>query len=483
MKRELFLITVICSIIVFPFTVFSEPISEEPLSFQIKGNDQSKDDPNEQGDSSGVNTQNIKPFDYLMIEKQGLSDNQNDPGLSDYLSNDMLEGLSILPITKDNFGLIRVLYHEGDYYATASCHFDVFKWVKSKWQNLYTSDNKGFNCGTRFFFYQGKLHSLGGYGLWRPHSDLLVFDEVTGSWNKIYGSGQPTDLHSDFVSVAEDRIYSFFPKDRFASQYDSAYTLDLKTYVWGRYDVSEFISFAKSKAQFFIDGPKLKYFDLKDYTIFFVIKALTGDSGVVVFDKNSFSFHWLANQSFETKVISSKWSLFHNNQVLIKNKREEYIGFDFDQLIKDAVLLGEPKEIPLAGKENLTRAIWRWSILAFLLGLSINRAFGFFRYKRDLLLFNKEIKENIASNKNHQSLENQIIELLSRQGQLLTKDQLDKILQLPDNKNSDSLKVLRSRAVISINKVSIGRYGVELVLREKDINDKRVILYRINNIL
>ena len=121
--------------------------------------------------------------------------------------------------------------------------------------------------------------------------------------------------------------------------------------------------------------------------------------------------------------------------------------------------------------------------MAFLLGLSINRVFVLFRYKRDFLLFTKEIKENIASNKNDQALENQVIELLSRQGQLLTKDQLDKILQLPDNKNSDSFKVLRSRTLISINKVSIGRYGVELVLREKDINDKRVILYRINNIL
>ncbi len=225
---------------------------------------------------------------------------------------------------------------------------------------------------------------------------------------------------------------------------------------------------------------ELKYFDLKDYTVFFVIKALTGDSGMVVFDKNSFSFHWLANQSLETSL---RWRLFLNNQVLIKNKREEYIRFDFDQLIKDAVLLGEPKEILLAGEKDLVRSIWRWSILAFLLGLSINRVFVLFRYKRDFLLLTKEIKENIASNKNDQALENQVIELLSRQGQLLTKDQLDKILQLPDNKNSDSFKVLRSRTVISINKVSIGRYGVELVLREKDINDKRVILYRINNIL
>ena len=139
MQRELFLITVICSIIIFPFTVFSEPISEEILNFKIKGNDQSKEDPNEQGDSSRVDTKNLKPFDYLMIEKRGLSDNQNNSGLIDYLSNDMLDGLSVLPIAKDNFGFIRVLYHEGDYYATAGCHFDVFKWVKSKWQNLYTS--------------------------------------------------------------------------------------------------------------------------------------------------------------------------------------------------------------------------------------------------------------------------------------------------------------------------------------------------------
>lgn len=482
MQRKFFLISVIYLIIFFPSIVFSEPISEEPLSIHIKGDDQSNDYPNEQVDSSGDNTQNLKPFDYLMIEKQSLSDNQNDPGLLDYISNDMLDGLSELSIVKDSFGLFSLLYHEGDYYALASCHFDVFKWVKDRWQNLYTSDNKGFNCGTRYFFYQGKLHSLGGHGLWRSHSDLLVFDEVTGSWSKIYGSGQPTDLHSDFISVAKDRIYSFFPKDPFASQYDSAYTLDLETSAWGRLDISEFLSSKKSEAQFFNDGSDLKYFDLKDYTIFFVIKSLTGDSGIVIFDKNTFSFHWLANQSLETKVISFRWRLFHNNQVLIKNKREEYIRFDFDQLIKDAVLLGEPKEIILAGKKDLTRSIWRWSILSFLLGLSINRAFGFFKYKRDLLLFKKEIQENIVSNKNDQALENQIIELLSRQGQLLTKDEFDKILQLPDNKNSDSLKVLRSRAVISINQVSIGSYGVELVLREKDINDKRVMLYRINNI-
>ena len=212
----------------------------------------------------------------------------------------------------------------------------------------------------------------------------MVFDEVTGSWNKIYGSGQPTDLHSDFVSVAEDRIYSFFPKDPFASQNDTAYTLDLKTFVWSRYDVSEFMSSTKSEAQFFIDGSEseLKYFDLKDYTVFFVIRALTGDSGMVVFDKNSFSFHWLANQSLETSL---RWRLFLNNQVLIQNKREEYIRFDFDQLIKDAVLLGEPKEILLAGEKDLVRSIWRWSILAFLLGLSINRVFVLFRYKRDFL--------------------------------------------------------------------------------------------------
>ena len=81
MQRELFLITVICSIIIFPFTVFSEPISEEILNFKIKGNDQSKEDPNEQGDSSRVDTKNLKPFDYLMIEKQGLSDSQNNSGL------------------------------------------------------------------------------------------------------------------------------------------------------------------------------------------------------------------------------------------------------------------------------------------------------------------------------------------------------------------------------------------------------------------
>lgn len=482
MRRVYYLISLIYLFIAFPSTGFSEPISDEPLSIHNQGDDQSNDYLNEQGDSSEVNTQNLKPFDYLMIEKQSLSDNQNNPVLLDYISNDMLDGLSELSIVKDNFGLFSLLYHEGDYYALASCHFDVFKWVKDRWQNLYTSDNKGFNCGTRFFFYQGKLHSLGGHGLWRSHADLLVFDEVTGSWSKIYGSGQPTDLHSDFISVAKDRVYSFFPKDPFASQYDSAYTLDLETSVWGRLDISEFLSSKKSEAQFFIDGSELKYFDLKDYTIFFVIKSLTGDSGIVIFDKKTFSFHWLANQSLETKVISFRWRLFHNNQVLLKNKKEEYISFDFDQLIKDAVLLGEPEEIILEGKKDLTRSLWRWSILAFLLGLSINRVFDFFKYKQDLFLFKKEIKENIASNKNDQALENQIIELLSRQGQLLTKDELDKILQLPNSKNSDSLKVLRSRAVISVNERSMVSYGVELILREKDIHDKRVILYRVNDI-
>ena len=151
MRRVYYLISLIHLFIAFPSTGFSEPISDEPLSIHKQGDDQS----NEQVDSSEVNTQNLKPFDYLIIEKQDLSDNQNDPELLAYLSNDMLAGLSKLPIAKDNFGLVRVLYHDGDYYALASCHFDVFKWVKGRWQNLYTSDNKGFNCGTRFFFLPG----------------------------------------------------------------------------------------------------------------------------------------------------------------------------------------------------------------------------------------------------------------------------------------------------------------------------------------
>ena len=71
--------------------------------------------------------------------------------------------------------------------------------------NLSASLVEGYNGGSLDFMWHNHLHSLGGYGLWRRHFDLIRFHGGNQGWQKVATDGQKPEDHSN-----TDRTMSFF---------------------------------------------------------------------------------------------------------------------------------------------------------------------------------------------------------------------------------------------------------------------------------
>ncbi len=75
--------------------------------------------------------------------------------------------------------------------------------------NLSSSLVEGYNGGSLDFMWHNHLHSLGGYGLWRRHFDLIRFHGGDQGWQKVATDGQSPEDHSN-----TDRTMSFFARGK-----------------------------------------------------------------------------------------------------------------------------------------------------------------------------------------------------------------------------------------------------------------------------
>ena len=62
--------------------------------------------------------------------------------------------------------------------------------------NLSSSLVQGYNGGSLDFMWRNHLHSLGGYGLWRRHFDLIRFHGGGQGWQKVATEGQKPEDRS-----------------------------------------------------------------------------------------------------------------------------------------------------------------------------------------------------------------------------------------------------------------------------------------------
>ena len=80
------------------------------------------------------------------------------------------------------------------------------RWVVSSEEplsNLSASLVEGYNGGSLDFMWHNHLHSLGGYGLWRRHFDLIRFHGGDQGWQKVATDGQsPEDQSNTDMSMS-----------------------------------------------------------------------------------------------------------------------------------------------------------------------------------------------------------------------------------------------------------------------------------------
>jgi hypothetical protein len=90
--------------------------------------------------------------------------------------------------------------------------------------------------------------------------------------------------------------------------------------------------------------------------------------------------------------------------------------------------------------------------------------------------------ELITSKDEPHSWDNKYLEaLLLQQGNILSVDELDTILEIIDVIPAETQRFKRSNLIKEINRLYCARYDVDLIFRKQDVEDGRKYVYQIGN--
>lgn len=97
-----------------------------------------------------------------------------------------------------------------DLFGFSLCRFELFQIQGDSFEQKYKFYNRGYTCSTVPFVRDSAIYLLGGNGLWTAHADLMLFDEVNGSWEYTYTENQPLDYHSEVFFQNSKGVYLLF---------------------------------------------------------------------------------------------------------------------------------------------------------------------------------------------------------------------------------------------------------------------------------
>ena len=176
------------------------------------------------------------PFDWIQINSLESYSDFPWERFPRGISQAMVETLLASPYNTSEDQLT-VVYFKGELLAVIPCRFEVLRWTGNRWENLYKGVASGFNCDAHFFVREGKLYSMGRYGFWRGHSELLWFDFETGFWEAVQTTSAPLTYRGKAIFVDGDRVFSIIgedihqPSNLFQAN-QNGYVFDFKSQAW-----------------------------------------------------------------------------------------------------------------------------------------------------------------------------------------------------------------------------------------------------------
>ncbi len=361
--------------------------------------------------------------------------------------------------------------------ALLPCRFEVLKWTGDRWENLYKGTSSGFNCHPHFFIREGNLYSIGRYGFWQGHSELLKFDFVKGIWDPVSVVSQPQYYTGVGIFVDGDRVFSILgeyihqPTQLFESE-KNGYLFDFKNRSWRslHLDFPE-----KSENTQWI----LPSFDLKDYGI--QLYQLKAEIGLLLVHKKENGLYFAQENDFG-KFRTYSVAVASGNSAVFFDKYGDPTFLtpekDFEERFKKVGQIRFTKSSPSYGLEE-----WSFTILAAL-GLLFALA-GIIWWKKNLKSKEEEpesleLPTAIGTVDGDEDIVRMVARLLGHPVALIDVHQLDELLGIAGLESLDYRRVRRSRYIKAVNQQYQEQAGKELIVRTKSEVDKRIILYRIS---
>ena len=417
------------------------------------------------------------PFDWIKINpKESYADFAWDV-LPQGITQTMVESLLASPyITSED--PITLFYFEEQLLALITCRFEVLKWTGDRWDNLYKGTGSGFNCHAHFFVRDGKLYSMGRYGFWKGHSELLWFDFEEGIWEFEPVSSPPMNYGGVGIFVDGDRVFSLFgehihqPSNIFYPA-ENGYVFDFKSQAWS----SVQLDFPSQKN---LSSWIMPAFDLKDFGI--QLYQLDAHLGLLLLHKKENALYFAKANDFGKFKFFTVAVALDNNAVFFDKSGDPTFLLPPTAPLEKFTKVGAIRFNQQTSSFGLEE--WSFSILAGLLLLLAVGGGLWWRKNRVSKTSDTTESEPTAEEQGtvdgEEDIARLVARLLAHPQSLVDVHQLDDLFGTAALESLDYRRVRRSRYIKVVNQYFQGQHGKDLISRTKSEADKRIILYRIS---
>ena len=421
--------------------------------------------------------QTYASFDWVKVDHTVSFENFAWESLPQGITQAMIESLLASPFNTST-DPITLFYLNEQLLMVIPCRFEVLKWTGESWENLYKGTGSGFNCHAHFFVREGKLYSMGRYGFWRGHSELLEFDFETGYWEFVPVSSPPMNYGGVGIFVDGDRVISILgenihqPSNVFYPD-KNGYVFDFKSKAWSSIQLD--FPTQKNRSSWIMPS-----FDLKDYGV--QLYQIGAHPGLLLIHKKENNLYFLKENNFGKFMSFAVAVALDNNAVFFDKYGDPTFLLPPKAPLEKFTKVGDlrfTKQTSSFGLED-----WSFYILATLLILmAVGGGFWWRRSKGSGtagLTESELTSEEQRTVDGEEDIDRLVTRLLAHPHSLVDVHQLDDLFGTSAQDSLDYRRVRRSRYIKAVNKHFQAQHGKELIFRTKSEADKRIILYRIS---
>lgn len=381
--------------------------------------------------------------------------------------------------------------------------------LDSSGANRSISHNLGFNLSAKHFRFNQRLYSLGGRGFWNAHAKLVEFIEKTGEWELVMMEGGPhcTTMRGSWFDVDKGVVYAIEEGEwGLASQeQDVVWKLDLRALRWERLGV------VNPRLQLYSRGVG-QLLDLAEYTLWMGAHQTAilrkGEGRALMTDRlNLKEFNVVRAQMREADmsmlvVDGNRLQAFTRGQdgremkVLDWDAEAAFaVGAAQSALIDWVLPLEKGSEsantmaIEGGGGEKTQLPTMLWGgVLVIMVGAAfVVGKQSASKDKGGVVAIRAQTAQPAEGQDNRKevgqsaaAILDDIVELEQLGARIMATEEVNQFLDLGEEVSSESKRAKRAQFIRDVNRVYQMRHGKDMIVREKDLNDRRRTIYVIH---
>ena len=355
-------------------------------------------------------------------------------------------------------------------------------------ENISVSHVEGFNGGSCDFVFDNHLHSLGGYGLWRRHFDLLRFHGGSQGWQLVATMGEAPsvrDKDASWVFFNEGKAFVFAETKEAMPTYGSTlyelFVLDVGSRQWTKLGVVDArLGQIKTTvalgtgALMLNEAGELAWLDFEREQavllanredVFSDFSSWMPENGRMTFHNDSALYHIFDGDRRDMEI---PWDEF-GASLFLPMVSEKHLSAA-EATVTGVTLMDNDAERPSSSK-----LAWQTLPWVLVLGLVVV-----------VLRLMQRSPSGTASGTGERNTDTRLSPLtqkvLAQEGSQLDTEDLDELLDIAHLSSPETLRSQRAKLISRVNTEHRVLNGTDLIVRQRSANDRRRSVYAIGHV-